>query len=363
MKKTEISSTILWIVISINVLLLTCLIIYNCCRILYLLQSINQIQPHNDLVNRIEEGFTIFNSADGELKKMNNDTIYGSNITKLDISSKLPIKEYCIKSSYNSACSGTYIGVDVLKYVLSRGCRYLDLEIYLVDNTPYVGFSMNPSNTHQNITSATTITLNDALTAINVFGFSSPSSNSTDPLFINIRPQSCGSDPLVSGMYKYIAGDITNTLSPKLINKKITGDTTINEIMNKIVIVMDINAAPEYIKEPLLEKLVNIESGGNTLHTETYFRMGRYTLSPPVIDTNGVSNVVFFREVHPNAVDNTNARSNPDYRKLTGDYGVQIITNRFYINDSCLNDYEEFFNNFESAFVPFSKAVGFVKDS
>jgi hypothetical protein len=44
-------------------------------------------------------------------------------------------------------------------------------------------------------------------------------------------------------MYKYIAGDITNTLMPKLINDKITGDTSIQTVMNKIVIVMDVVAA------------------------------------------------------------------------------------------------------------------------
>ena len=43
--------------------------------------------------------------------------------------SDLPLKEYCIKASYNSAVSGNYVNKNMLKHVLSRGCRFLDLEI------------------------------------------------------------------------------------------------------------------------------------------------------------------------------------------------------------------------------------------
>jgi hypothetical protein len=341
------------------------LVVFNCFYIYDLLQRVNRVSPHPDLVSgstAIEEGFTIFGNSTSELQHITNTTVIGSKIAKMDATAKLPIREYCVKASYNSACSGTYIGVDVLKYVLSRGCRYLDLEVYLVDNVPYVGFSTNPSDTTQNITSATTITLNDALTTINVFGFSSPAPNATDPLFINLRPQSCGTDPNTSGMYKYIAGDITNTLMPKLINDKITGDTSIQTVMNKIVIVMDVVAAPEYAKEPLLKKLVNMESGGNVFRTETYKRMEKYPLSPPVVDKKGKSNVAFFREVHPDSGDNTNPVANPRYYKFVGDHGVQFVANRFYINDAALREYEDFFDNFETAFVSFSRGISFVKE-
>lgn len=361
----SLTTIVVWTVIALVIASLTCAIIYKAYHIYDLTRTINRVSPHDKMKKNFSdiEGFAVFGNADSELKKMDNTTITGSKITKMNLTEKLPIKEYCIKASYNSACSGTYIGTDVLKYVLSRGCRYLDLEVYLVDNVPYVGFSTNKSNTHQNITTSTTITLNDALTTINVFGFSSPSPNTTDPLFINIRMQSCGTDPLTSGFYKYVAGDIMNTLSPKLLNKKITGDTSISEIMNKIIIVIDVKSSSTYNKEPLLEKIVNMESGGNTLRTEIYSQMERYTISPPVIEKNGESNVVFFREVHPGGVDNTDGKSNPEYSKFIKDFGVQIIANRFYVNDTCLKEYEAFFDNFETAFVSFSKAISFVKDN
>ena len=33
-----------------------------------------------------------------------------------------PLREYCIKSSYNTALSGNYTSTDTIKYVRGRGC-------------------------------------------------------------------------------------------------------------------------------------------------------------------------------------------------------------------------------------------------
>jgi hypothetical protein len=153
----------------------------------------------------------------------------------MDATAKLPIREYCVKASYNSACSGTYIGVDVLKYVLAR-LPLPGFRVYLVDNVPY-GVLHQPSDTTQH-NLRTTITLN-ALTTINVFVLLL-APNATDPLFITSSVRQSWNRP--NTLDKYIAGDITNTLMPKLINDKITGDTSIQTVMNKIVIVMDVVA-------------------------------------------------------------------------------------------------------------------------
>jgi hypothetical protein len=358
MKKSEIGIIFAWIAIFMCVVIMICLITHNLHYAYSLLNDIRNTQLRVSPAENAKEGFTLFGDASSELAKMNNATIQGTGIAKMR-SSVLPIKEFCIKSSYNSAYSGSHIGSDVLKYVLSRGCRYLDLEIYMVDNVAYVGFSTNPSSTHQNITSATTITLNDALTTINIYGFSSPSPNPTDPLFINFRPQSCGIDPVTSGMYKYIAGDIKNTLAPKLSSVKVTGLTPVRDIMNKIVIVMDVTVAPDYKKDKFLLGCVNMESGGTVLRTETYSRMERYNISPPVVDSKNISNVAFLREIHP---DQNEATSNPKYYVFVRDYGVQIVANRFYINDVHLKEYESFFSKFNTAFVPFSNAIIYMKD-
>jgi hypothetical protein len=45
-------------------------------------------------------------------------------------SQDMELMQYCIKGSVNSAYSGQYISDEMVKYVLSRGCRFLDFEVY-----------------------------------------------------------------------------------------------------------------------------------------------------------------------------------------------------------------------------------------
>ena len=39
------------------------------------------------------------------------------------------LKEYVIKGSYNTAITGKYVNLDMVRYVLSRGCRFVDYEV------------------------------------------------------------------------------------------------------------------------------------------------------------------------------------------------------------------------------------------
>jgi hypothetical protein len=52
--------------------------------------------------------------------------------------------------------------------------------------------------------------------------------------------------------------------------------------------------------------------------------------------------------------------ANPDTINLWAT-GVQFVANRFYIN-AALREYEDFFDNFETAFVSFSRGISFVKE-
>jgi hypothetical protein len=58
------------------------------------------------------------------------------------------LNQYFIKSSWNSAYnySKNIIDLDMLKTVLQRGCRFIDIEIYSIDKKPVVAFSSQPMN-------------------------------------------------------------------------------------------------------------------------------------------------------------------------------------------------------------------------
>ena len=79
-----------------------------------------------------QEGFT---GSDSEVKSIENNKNLASVGNIQSISKKyadLPLKEYCIKASYNTACSGNYVSKDMIRHVLSRGCRFLDFEVFYI---------------------------------------------------------------------------------------------------------------------------------------------------------------------------------------------------------------------------------------
>ena len=93
----------------------------------------------NNLNSKTMEGFeqkdvAIQESTDvvAKYNRFNNIQSIKSKFTNM------PLHEYCIKSSYNSACSGDYVSANMVKEVIKRGCRFLDFEVfYIKENNIY----------------------------------------------------------------------------------------------------------------------------------------------------------------------------------------------------------------------------------
>ena len=156
---------------------------------LYMKTQVKYVSLDNNEGLAQQEGFT---GQDSEISQIENnkDMAHIGGIQTLDTKySELPIKEYCIKASYNSAVSGNYVSKNMLKHVLSRGCRFLDLEIFYIEHKnsfmPVVAKSSDPkfisfdTNNH--------ITLEEAFTSIISNAFSGNSPNKGDPLFLHLR--------------------------------------------------------------------------------------------------------------------------------------------------------------------------------
>jgi hypothetical protein len=103
----------------------------------------------------------------------------------------LPLKEYCVKSSFNSAYDGKDVSVETLEKRIKEGYRFIDLNVYSASGGDvYVGYS--PDNAPKLISQK--LLLTDALKQINEVAFSkttafdaSLSSISELPLFVHIR--------------------------------------------------------------------------------------------------------------------------------------------------------------------------------
>jgi hypothetical protein len=98
----------------------------------------------------------------------------------------------------------------MVSYVLSRGCRFLDFEVYY-DNTgtyPCVGYSSDPMAVSPTISNTNSVLLVDLLKStlssafISNYGSNYFTSNANDPLFINLRMKTGSQSP--SNLYSSI---------------------------------------------------------------------------------------------------------------------------------------------------------------
>lgn len=291
--------------------------------------------------------------------------------TVSDVKNKLPLREYCVKSSYNSALTEkNIIDASNVKFILSRGCRFLDFEIFLIDDAAQVAFSTDSNFT--TVASKNYIPLNEILKHVIMHGFSAPSPNMNDPLFIQFRIKTKSSE-----LYNLIGMSVKKYLENLLVHGKVTGDTKLETLMGKVVLIIDASSSPGYANNdyysgcsntiesqetsPIrvfndktecynLSHYANIESGTSELRIHTYDNLMRQTITPPTIIDSDEPNtdVALLRIVVPDA-SNT---GNPDAMEFISQYGVQFIPNRFYIKDSNLAAYETIFSENNSAFVP-----------
>jgi len=141
-----------------------------------------------------------FNTANPTVSNINSNNLCDITI-KNDVSRRLDkytdkkLQNYAIKSSMNSAYDGINCSKDMLGYVLSRGCRFIDLEVYCkrsfeTINQVQIDAVVSVSEYDTNITEiGDSLTISEAVQYLVKNGFSSDyAQNYDDPLFIQFRP-------------------------------------------------------------------------------------------------------------------------------------------------------------------------------
>uniref|UniRef100_A0A6C0AS29 Phosphatidylinositol-specific phospholipase C X domain-containing protein n=1 Tax=viral metagenome TaxID=1070528 RepID=A0A6C0AS29_9ZZZZ len=281
--------------------------------------------------------------------------------------SERPIIDYVIKSSTNSAVSGNYVSTDMIKYVLSRGCRFLDLEIFLINDDkgkPQAQVAYSTDSTFNTIDTNNSILLDDALLAIVSYAFATPTPNTNDPLFLQFRVKS--NDPSI---YPLVAKSVDFHLKNSLYKGTVTPQTQLSKLMRKIVLIMDKSINRNYAdschcKSEIdktcydLTKYINIECGSTTLFTQQYNELlNQYAIQINVSDNcNHCTDVNNMRIVMPD-----DTEGNPTIDTFITDYGSQIVPYRFYILDTGLKDYETLFDNNKGAIIPLAYAIDYIK--
>ena len=336
------------------------------------------IVKRNYIMNNIgKESFFPFSSVDGprsELNGLNDPTI---SINMSSISTKyqnLPLIECCIKSSYNSAFTGKYINNEMLLYLLSRGCRYFDFEVYYIKNenndlyTPQVAYSTDGK--FITIESSNTILLDNVFTALISNAFSSQKSpNNNDPLFINLRIKSNNND-----VYDAVAKSIDYSLKSILYRNLVTKNTLIKVLMGYVVLSIDKTINYNYKnytnckKESKdcydLSSYTNIESGSENMNLNRYSNiLSQNTINLQILNDNLKTNISqetkTINLVLPDYMPEN--APNPDIKQFIMGYGCQIVPFKFYQLDSGLRNYEVLFNDNKAGIIPLSNAIKYYK--
>lgn len=259
------------------------------------------------------------------------------------------LRNFCIKSSFNSAYTGGYMNLDMIRYVLQRGCRFLDFQVFIKDNTAIVAYSQD-DYIDAFTSNPPALSLGGVFSTINMNAFNENSPNPNDPLFIQIRILSN-----LPAAKSIVAQTIASAFSANLYADPATGyaipidlNVQMNQLQGKVVIVTDQNAATA---DGNLSKYVNLITGTANVRTYTANQLTSQPINPPD------PYVYNFKIVLPN-LGYFFGISNSDATYLIKKYGAQVVAQVFYSQDLNLTNYEAIFNEYRSAFIPISSFVG-----
>jgi len=200
-----------------------------------------------------------------------------SSLNKDDSQSKFKLRDYYIKAAYNcfniQNFKDTDVSTDGVLYVLSRGCRFIDFEVYSVDNKPVIASSSKNEYAYKE--SYNHIPLTEALEIIGNYAFtSSKCPNHNDPLIIHMRimSQNITMYDNMADIIKNSKGFASRLLGPKYSNEyysKDLGNENLLDFSGKIIIILD-KTNPIFTKTAMMQ-FVNMSSNTLFLSKKTFF--------------------------------------------------------------------------------------------
>ena len=258
------------------------------------------------------------------------------------------LKDLVIKSSYNTAFTGkNYVNTDMIKFVLSRGCRFIDFELYNFSGSPYVAVGSN----YESIDTLNKLALDKVLQTVDKIAFVKDSPdvappNPNDPMIIHLRLMNIDSE----GFYENINNIINTNLGYRMAStKNVDENTRIGEIAGKYVVLID-KKSRGYLQNNGNAIITNKngETGTTSMILNSNMAILDQRPNPPILETEYLTNVKKCNIVLADAGRTFFGYSvNPDMADLTKQYGTQIVAYKYYINDKRLSNCENTFGNFK----------------
>jgi len=223
-------------------------------------------------INAVKEGL--------ENPDENTKAFIEKNITSInpqDSQSKFKLRDYYIKSAYNAfnpdKFKNSTVSMDAFLYVIARGCRFIDFEVFSVDNEPVIASSsvnsFNYKETYNHIP------VSDAFEVLGSYVFSgSKCPNPGDPFIIHMRLMS-RNVTMYDKLAKIISQSKTmarNLLGPKYgreYQSKDLGNEPLLNFKGKIILMVD--GTNQVYRNTNLFELINMSSNTMFLSKYTYF--------------------------------------------------------------------------------------------
>jgi len=333
-------------------------------------QSINIMEGYqnynvNGISNSNLSPITITNNIKTRISTI--QSLVSTNITQ-----SVALCNFAIKASMNSSYNGTECTTDMINYVLTRGCRFIDLAVF---RDPDSGASIVSVSTSSDftlpITQDTPLFLSDAINYISMYGFNSTCPNQDDPLFIQFRPRDPSTDINYANLitiYNDIYSCCTTYLPSFLYtdtntNNKVSPTTNIKNLLGKAIIIMDITL---YNYTTVLQNnttsLTNLNSIINMDNNTSSSSGGTVTFSysnlpaqkPLTLSSDKFSCSVNNTITQNLWIDknNNDYNTNADSYNLFKNYSCQLVPMLFYNNGTDLYNYEMLFNTCGGGIVP-----------
>ena len=189
------------------------------------------------------------------------------------------LRDYYIKTSYNSCSTGEYqndwVSLCALENVIKQGCRCLDFEIYQVDGRAVVATSNSTRVTEKgtyNSLSINSVIKTIAEKAVSNSMTSTTCPNPFDPLFLHFRIKSAHIE-----VYDDIANAIKDHLGYKLLSNEHSyenkghnlGLEKLNTLLGKVIIMVD-KVESNHIRATKMEELTNMMGNSAFLHSLSF---------------------------------------------------------------------------------------------
>jgi hypothetical protein len=295
----------------------------------------------------------------------------------------LSLNQFCIKGSVNSAYTGDYITPTMVQYVLSRGCRALDFEIYMDgEERPIVGYSpdqtaLNPSSRHTSnkkfpyLRDVLKITIQSAFNSTNGTAYTTP--NKDDPLFINIRLKTDANNKsrlfnLVQDDLRDLRSDFRSYFYASYLDPS---GTKIQELKRKVIFIFESNAnganGASLPANTSLGYIYNLLTGSN-VNVRNYYQLfpNSSQATPPIIEgnnrviTDATNGTIPFTMVLPDT--GKSKQPNMNIFSSIQNYGYQMNMMQYYVNDLLLIQNEDIFNTYNGGIVPMAYCLTYTRN-